>query len=446
MNAEAALASASMLDYLRARTGIVSWLTTTDHKRIGILYLAGIVPLFLLAASMAVMFRLELFAPGQQFIDNDAYNRLLTVHGVVMIFLFVIPGIPAAFGNFFLPIMIGARDVAFPRLNLGSWYCYVAGALLALASVIIGPADTGWTFYVPYSVKTQHNVLLPMTAAFILGWSSILTGVNFVTTVHRLRLPEMGWFQMPLFVWALYATAWVQIVATPVVGITLLLIIVERVFDGLVMLLFVFFTLPQLSVLPDFVRWMAVLGTVAFVGALVVFLALAAAPQRFAAVYTWLIARCVPSRFRAPLTGFLDRFSEGLSSLRSGRDILMIFVTSVFVWLMETVKYWFVMHAFHFQVSFFALMLMNGVVNLATTLPAAPGYVGTFDTPGIKVLEAFGVPLPVATAYTLVLHVALWFPVTALGAWYFAREGLHWSDVGKARQATSDTHYTTGNP
>jgi uncharacterized protein (TIRG00374 family) len=218
------------------------------------------------------------------------------------------------------------------------------------------------------------------------------------------------------------------------VSASLATILVERIFDGLVMLLFVFFTLPQVSVLPELVRMITILGTIAFVGALAVFLALAARPKQFATIYTWFIQRLVPARFQSPLTGFMDRFTEGLSSLRSGRDILMTFVTSVFVWLMETVKYWFVMHAFHFQVSFFALMLMNGIVNLATTLPAAPGYVGTFDTPGIAVLVAFGVNENVAAAYTLVLHAALWLPVTALGAWYFLREGLHWSDFGKAEQ------------
>jgi len=215
-------------NYLAAKPGILSWLTTTDHKRIGVLYLVSMMPLFLVAASFAVMFRLELFSPGQQFLTNDQYNRLLTVHGVVMIFLFIIPGIPAVFGNFFLPILIGAEDVAFPRINLTSWYCYVAGAILALVSVAVGPPDTGWTFYVPYSVQTHPNVLLPMSAAFILGWSSILTGLNFVTTVHRLRAKEMGWFEMPLFIWALYATGWVQIVATPVVGITLVMVLLER--------------------------------------------------------------------------------------------------------------------------------------------------------------------------------------------------------------------------
>jgi cytochrome c oxidase subunit 1 len=228
MASQAASICAPAPNYLRATAGIWSWLTTTDHKRIGILYLAGMIPLFLVAASLAVLFRLELLSPGEQLISNDAYNRFLTVHGVVMIFLFIIPGIPAVFGNFFLPIMIGAEDVAFPRINLASWYCYIIGALLALASVMVGSADTGWTFYVPYSVRTQQNVLLPMTAAFILGWSSILTGVNFVTTVHRLRVKGMGWFQMPLFVWALYATGWVQIIATPVVGITLVMVLLER--------------------------------------------------------------------------------------------------------------------------------------------------------------------------------------------------------------------------
>ena len=145
-----------------------------------------------------------------------------------MIFLFAIPVIPAVFGNFFLPILIGAEDVAFPKINLVSWYCYIAGGLLALMSVFLGGPDTGWTFYVPYSMKTGQNVLVPMSAAFILGWSSLLTGLNFVTTVHRLRIKEMGWFKMPLFVWSLYATGWVQILATPVIGITLVLVLLDR--------------------------------------------------------------------------------------------------------------------------------------------------------------------------------------------------------------------------
>jgi cytochrome c oxidase subunit 1 len=215
-------------NYLEAGRGILSWLTTTDHKRIAIMYLVAIMPLFLFAVALAVTFRIELFSPGTQFLDPQMYNRFLTLHGVIMIFLFVIPSIPAVFGNFCLPIMIGAEDVAFPKINLTSWYCYVIGALMAIVSVMVGGVDTGWTFYVPYSVKTSDSVLVPMLAAFILGWSSILTGVNFVTTVHRLRAKGMGWFDMPLFVWALYATGWVQIVATPVVGITLIMVLLER--------------------------------------------------------------------------------------------------------------------------------------------------------------------------------------------------------------------------
>jgi cytochrome c oxidase subunit 1 len=215
-------------DYLSARRGLASWLTSTDHKRIGVMYMALILVFFLVGAGLAVTFRTHLMFQKAQLLSNDMYNRLLTLHGVTMIFLFIIPGIPAIFGNFVLPILIGAKDVAFPRLNLLSWYCYLAGGILALGSIAAGGIDTGWTFYVPYSLQTEKNILLPMTAAFILGWSSILTGLNFVTTIHRLRAPGMGWFKMPLFAWSLYATGWVQVIVTPVVGITLVLVMIER--------------------------------------------------------------------------------------------------------------------------------------------------------------------------------------------------------------------------
>jgi cytochrome c oxidase subunit I len=215
-------------NYITAKKGLLSWVISTDHKRIGVMYLIGIMFFFFFAAALALTFRLELLFPEMQFLSNLMYNRLLTLHGVVMIFLFVIPGIPAVFGNFFLPIMIGAKDVSFPKINLLSWYCYMVGAVLAVGSVVLGGIDTGWTLYVPYLYKTDHNVLIPLLAAFILGWSSILTGLNFIVTTHRLRDPRMGWYDMPLFVWSLYATAWVQVIATPVVGITLLLVLMER--------------------------------------------------------------------------------------------------------------------------------------------------------------------------------------------------------------------------
>lgn len=213
-------------------SGILSWLLTTDHKRIGIMYGVTIIFFFLVGVVLGVLMRLELIAPGKTIVEAQTYNSLFTLHGVIMIFLFIIPGLPAIFGNFFLPIQIGARDVAFPRLNLLSYYVYVFGAILALLAVILpgGAIDTGWTFYIPYSVRSNTNVSLPLLAAFILGFSSILTGLNFITTVHRLRAPGMTFFKMPLFVWATYATAWIQIIATPVVGITIVLVILERLF------------------------------------------------------------------------------------------------------------------------------------------------------------------------------------------------------------------------
>lgn len=222
----------SYLDYQGKHKGLLGWILSTDHKRIGILYLVGIISFFLVGMTFGFLMRLELIAPGRTIMDAQTYNSFFTLHGVIMIFLFVIPGIPAIFGNFFLPILIGAKDVAFPRLNLFSWYLYIAGGLLAVISILLpgGPIDTGWTFYIPYSVRTGTNVSLALFAAFVLGFSSILTGLNFVTTVHRLRAPGMTWFKMPLSVWSFYSTAWVQVLATPIIGITLLLVIIERAF------------------------------------------------------------------------------------------------------------------------------------------------------------------------------------------------------------------------
>ncbi len=209
-------------------------------------------------------------------------------------------------------------------------------------------------------------------------------------------------------------------------------ILVERIFDGLVMLLFVFITLPIVPGLPAWLRRTVILASLAFFGALIVFLVMAAQARTSRSLYQWGIGRFVPTALQPKFLALADRFMEGLSSLTSFRDILMVFLTSVVVWLLETVKYWFVMHAFNFIVSFFALMLMNGVVNLATTLPSAPGYIGTFDGPGIEILKVFGVTPAVAAAYTLVLHAALWLPITLLGFWYMARESLSWQDFGQA--------------
>jgi len=209
-------------------------------------------------------------------------------------------------------------------------------------------------------------------------------------------------------------------------------VIVERVFDGLVMLMFVFAALPLAPIPSDAIQSMVIWASVAFFGALVVFFVIAAVPERILRLTQWVSERFLPERLHAPLLDIAEKFMFGVASLRSFRNVLMIFLSSVIIWLLETAKYWFVMHAFNFEVSFFALMLMNGVVNLATTMPSAPGYIGTFDGPGIAVLVLYGVKDTIATAYTLVLHAALWLPITALGAFYMVREGLGWSDFGRA--------------
>jgi cytochrome c oxidase subunit I len=220
----------SYLEYKGKYTGIRAWILSTDHKRIALLYLYSQVFFFLAGLVMGLFMKLELIAPGQQIMGPQTYNALFTVHGLTMIFLFIIPGLAASFGNFMIPIMIGAKDVAFPKLNLFSWYLFVIGALIILVGIFSGdgPPDTGWTFYAPYSLKTNTNVVLSVFGAFVLGFSSILTGLNFIVTIHRMRAPGMGFFRMPLFIWSLYGTAWIQLLATPVVGITFLMVVADR--------------------------------------------------------------------------------------------------------------------------------------------------------------------------------------------------------------------------
>lgn len=222
----------SYLDYKGKHKGIFAWILSTDHKRIGILYMVALLSWFIVGMTLGGLIRIELLKPEGTIIGPQTYNAFFTLHGVIMLFIFVIPGIPAVFGNFFLPIMIGAEDVAFPRLNLLSWYLYMTGGLLIILAIFLpgGAPDTGWTFYIPYSVRTSTNMIFTLSAVFLLGFSSILTGLNFLTTIHRLRAPGMDWFKMPLFGWGLYATGWIQVIVTPIIGITLLLVIVERVF------------------------------------------------------------------------------------------------------------------------------------------------------------------------------------------------------------------------
>jgi cytochrome c oxidase subunit 1 len=216
------------INYFKASKGFLNWLVTVDHKRIGLMYLASILFFFIAGGTYAFLFRLELWSPLEGFMTPDTYNHLFTMHGVIMVFLVVVPGIPGALGNFMLPIQLGAKDLAFPKLNITSLYLYWIGAIMALFSLTQGRADSGWTFYAPYSLSQNPAVLWMLTAAFILGFSSILTGLNFIVTIHKMRAPGMTWFRLPLFVWALYATGIMQVFATPVLGITLALLLIEN--------------------------------------------------------------------------------------------------------------------------------------------------------------------------------------------------------------------------
>jgi cytochrome c oxidase subunit 1 len=232
-------------NYLTHRRGFMSWILTLDHKRIGVMYLIATIIAFFVGGLFAVLVRTQLLTPegvlfpyadGKGNVNFIFYNQFFTLHGAIMIFLVLIPGIPAALGNFVLPVMLGAKDVAFPRLNLGSFYLYVIGALFAVLAIVFGGVETGWTFYTPYSIGGQENnhrvaIELMVMGVFILGFSSIFTGMNFIVTIHKLRPPGMAWFRMPLFLWAIYATAILQVLATPVLGITVLLLMMENIMN-----------------------------------------------------------------------------------------------------------------------------------------------------------------------------------------------------------------------
>lgn len=223
-------------NYLNVTNTFMSWAGTLDHKRIGLMYLIGVTFAFLVGGVFALLVRVHLWdaVVGKQlteyFFEPDRYNQFFTMHGMFMVFMFIIPAIPASLGNFALPLMLGAKDVALPRLNLASFYLWLAGTIMAIASMIIAQVDTGWTFYTPYSIYSSQAVIMMGMSVFVLGFSSIFTGLNFIVTTHKLRAPGQGWFKMPLFVWAIYATALLQVLATPVLGITVLLLAFERLY------------------------------------------------------------------------------------------------------------------------------------------------------------------------------------------------------------------------
>ncbi len=218
-------------DYINVSYGIRSWLLTIDHKRIAVLYLCSVTAAFLLGAIFAGVVRVELLTPAGDLLEAEAYNKVFTMHGVMMVFFFLIPAIPAVLGNFLVPLMIGAKDLAFPRINLASWYVYNLGIALTLYGIATGGIDTGWTFYVPYSTQWSTSNVIPVgLGVFVIGFSSILTGLNFLVTIHRMRAPGLTWFRLPLFIWAHYATSLVIMLGTPVVAITVVLLALERLF------------------------------------------------------------------------------------------------------------------------------------------------------------------------------------------------------------------------
>jgi cytochrome c oxidase subunit 1 len=220
----------SGINYLNVAYGVRSWLLTTDHKRIALLYLVSVTLVFFIGGAAATLIRLNLMIPTGGLFTADTYNKLFSAHGIIMVFFFLVPVVPTVLGNFFLPLMIGARDLAFPRLNLASWYVYMAGALVILWVIFSGGVDTGWTFYTPFSSKSSHTSVVPaLLAITIAGFSSIFTGLNFIVTTHRLRAPGLTWFRLPLFVWSLYGTSIILVLATPVLAMTLILVAVERI-------------------------------------------------------------------------------------------------------------------------------------------------------------------------------------------------------------------------
>src|SRR6266404_961159 len=218
-------------NYITHDYGALSWLLTKDHKRIAILYLFSITALFILGGFFAVAMRIELLTPEGDLLTSDTYNKFFTLHGIVMIFFFLIPSIPAVLGNFLLPLMIGAKDLAFPRINLASWYIYVLGGIFTITAAVTGGVDTGWTFYTPYSSTYSNSAVVTMAVGvFVTGFSSIFTGLNFIVTTHKMRAPGLTWFRLPLFVWALYGTSLIMVLGTPVLAITLALVGLERIF------------------------------------------------------------------------------------------------------------------------------------------------------------------------------------------------------------------------
>ncbi len=325
------------------------------------------------------------------------------------------------------------------------------GVAISVFFLFLALRGLGWEELSRAVVRANYFWLLPGVAVYFLAvwarawrWRYLLRPLKEISTAHLFPTVAIGYFGnniLPARAGELLRAVVLKKDEGVPISASLATIIVERVFDGVVMLGFVFVNLPELARLTDHsgfvgdIRSLALLGSGVFLGALAIFLGMAMMPQRSARLASALVKRLLPGPIQQKSLGLIERFLGGLESLRSARSVWMVFLTSVVIWLLETGKYWFVMHAFPFEVSFFALMLMNGIVNLATTIPSAPGYVGTFDAPGIAVLQAYGVAKALAAAYTLILHIALWAPITALGGYYLLKRGIRWSEELEAARS-----------
>ncbi len=383
--------AAAGIDYISTRWSIRSWLLTKDHKRIGILYLLSITGFFFIGGAAAVLMRLELATPAADMMEKSIYNRMFTVHGVVMVFFFLVPSIPTTLGNFLVPLMIGARDLAFPKLNLASWYIFMLGGILAIASILVGGVDTGWTFYTPFSTTYSNSAVIPMAAGiFVAGFSSILTGLNFIVTVHTMRAPGLTWFRLPLFIWSLYGTSLIMVLGTPVLAITIVLIAVERlwgvgVFDPnlggdplLFQHLFWFYSHPAvyIMILPG----MGVVSeTIACFARRPIF------GYRFIAWSSIAIA----------ILGFLVWGHHMFVSGQSAHASMIFSLLSFFVAVPSAIK------VFNWSVT-----LRNGTIRFRTPMVYALGFVGLFTVGGLTglFLASLAIDIHVHDTYFVIAH------------------------------------------
>ncbi|MGB9106620.1 MAG: cytochrome c oxidase subunit I [Terriglobales bacterium] len=378
-------------NYLNTDFSVRSWLLTTDHKRIAILYLLSITAMFFVGGFAATMIRLELLTPAGDLMSSDTYNKMFTIHGVVMVFFFLIPSIPATLGNFLVPMMIGARDLAFPRINLASWYLYIVGAGLMMYVVLTGGIDTGWTFYVPYSsTYSNTHVITAIVAIFLAGFSSIFTGFNFIVTIHRMRAPGLSWDRLPLFIWSHYATSVIQVLGTPVVAIALTLVALERafhlgIFDPrlggdpvLFQHLFWFYSHPAVYIM--------ILPSMAVVSEVV---------STFSRKRVFGYMAVALASIAIAVLGFLvwahHMFVAGISAYAA----LVFSLLSYFVAVPSAIK------VFNWTATMY-----KGSVSLATPMLYAMGFIGLFTMGGMTglYLAALGIDVHVHDTYFVIAH------------------------------------------